>query len=109
MAGDAAAVAEARQAHGVDPRLSRGRPSRSSSTRERASTWIAMPGRCFRPTAFSSCRLRPTDGVAYSLAFTASELAAVFGEVRSTRSWDRARCYHFPKAPPAIASFRVPT
>jgi hypothetical protein len=53
-------------------------------------------------------QVRPTEGAAYSLAFTSAELAAVFCEVRNTPSWDRARCYHFPKPPPAIAAFRVP-
>ncbi len=34
---------------------------------------------------------------------------AVFSDVRTTKSWDSVRCYHFPKPPPAISSFRVST
>jgi hypothetical protein len=60
------------------------------------------------PDAVLLMQMRPTDGVAYSLAFMAAELEAVFGEARRTRSWDQVRCYHFPKPPPAISAFRVP-
>lgn len=49
----------------------------------------------------------PTYRAAFALAFTKDELENVFGEVRATRSWDEARCYHFPQDPPAIRSFRV--
>jgi hypothetical protein len=52
-------------------------------------------------------RVRPSDSPAFALAFTAQELAAVFGEVRVTKSWNTVRCYHFPKPPPAVSSFRV--
>ena len=52
-------------------------------------------------------RVHPANKPPFALAFTPEELDAVFGEVRSTVSWDRERCYHFPNEPPAIASFRV--
>lgn len=52
-------------------------------------------------------QVRPTGDKAFSLAFTAAELAVVFGEVRSTKSWDRARCYHFRNSPPAMSAFQV--
>jgi hypothetical protein len=54
-------------------------------------------------------RVQPSTGPGFALAFTADELAAVFGEVRETRSWETVRCYHFSKPPPAISSFRVMT
>jgi len=53
--------------------------------------WEMLP-----PDAVLLMQMRPTDAVAYSLAFTAAELEAVFGEARRTRSWDQVRCYHFP-------------
>lgn len=52
-------------------------------------------------------RVRPRGEEAFSVALTLTELEAVFGSVRGTRSWDDQRCYHFPKLPPAAASYRV--
>lgn len=51
--------------------------------------------------------IRPAGEQPWAIALVRSELEAVFGEVRDSRSWDDIRCYHFPKPPPAVASFRV--
>jgi hypothetical protein len=107
MVGNPGVVAEARQAHGVDPLLvTRHGVSIVVYSRTRVyldrDAWEMVP-----PDGVLLMQVRPTGGAAFSLAFTASELDAVFGEVWSTRSWDRARCYHFPKAPPAVSAFRV--
>ncbi len=90
------ARAEARQAHGVNPRLVTRQGvkivvySRTRVYLDR-DAWDMLPA-----DGVLLLQVRPPDGGAYSLAFTAAELAAVFGEVRSTRSWDQARCYHLP-------------
>lgn len=52
-------------------------------------------------------RVRPTGGDKFALAFTVRELEQTFGEVRQTRSWEEARCYHFPADPPAVRAFLV--
>jgi hypothetical protein len=107
MIGDPSVVAEARQAHGVDPKLvRRGNVAIVVYSRTRVyldrDAWEMLPD-----DGVLFMQVRPTGERSYSLAFTSAELAAVFGEVRSTKSWDRARCYHFPKAPVAISAFRV--
>jgi hypothetical protein len=106
MARDAA---EARQPHGVDPRLVT-RQGVKIVVYSRTRVYLDRDAREMLPAdGVLLMQVRPTDGGAYSLAFTGAELAAVFGEVRGTHSWDRVRCYHFPKPPPAISAFRVPT
>lgn len=52
-------------------------------------------------------RVRPTGGTRFALALTAQELERTFGEVKQSRSWERARCYHFPTDPPAARAFFV--
>ncbi len=52
-------------------------------------------------------RVRPSGGERYALALTLDELERTFGEVKLTRSWQDARCYHFPTEPPAARAFRV--
>ena len=52
-------------------------------------------------------RVRPTGGEPFALALTAQELERTFGEVKATRSWEDAGCYHFPEPPPACAAFVV--
>jgi hypothetical protein len=108
MAGHAAVVAEARRLHDVHPRLvTRLRVKLVAYARTRVyvdrDAWEMLPD-----DGVLLMQVRPTGGTAYSLAFTSAELEAVFGEVRNTRSWDEARCYHFPKPPSAISAFRVP-
>ena len=51
--------------------------------------------------------VRPKGETAWAIAMTPAELHDVFGEVRNTRSWEDARCYHFPQVPPAAEAFRV--
>jgi hypothetical protein len=46
-------------------------------------------------------RVQPASGQSFALAMSRQELEAVFGSVRSTRSWATARCYHFSTVPPA--------
>ena len=52
-------------------------------------------------------RVRPSGGDRFALALTAQELERTFGEVKLTRSWQEARCYHFPVDPPATRAFVV--
>ena len=52
-------------------------------------------------------RVDPTDSQRFVLALTNDELEKVFGEVRETASWRDARCYHFPREPPAARTFIV--
>jgi hypothetical protein len=109
MVGDPAVVAEARQPHGANPRLvERGGVSIIVYSRTRVyldrDAWEMLPGE-----GVLLMQVRPTGTKSYSLAFTATELATVFDEVRNTKSWNEARCYHFPKPPPAISAFRVAT
>jgi hypothetical protein len=52
-------------------------------------------------------RICPADGPAVTIALTREELERVFGEVRTTRSWEDVRCTHFPVLPPAVGAFRV--
>ena len=52
-------------------------------------------------------RVRPTGGEPFALAFTALELEQTFGEVKESKSWETARCYHFPSEPPAARAFLV--
>ena len=52
-------------------------------------------------------RVRPAGEAHWTLALTKQELERVFGQVKDTRSWDEARCYHFPVTPPAAAAFLV--
>jgi hypothetical protein len=110
MVGHPSVVAEAGQAHDVHPRLVT-RSGLALITYSRTRVYIDR----------DAWEMLPDDGVLLiqirhpeerrtsSFALTAEEMASVFGEVRSTRSWDEARCYHFPKAPLAVASFRVAT
>jgi hypothetical protein len=109
MVGDPGVVAEARRAHGVDPRLIQ-RQGVSIVVYSRTRVYLDRDAWEMLPRdGVLLMQVRPTGERTFSLAFTATELAAVFGEVRATKSWDRARCYHFPKAPPAISAFRVAT
>lgn len=106
---DPAVVAEARQVHGVDPRLVR-RDGVSIIVYSRTRVYLDRDAWEMLPSdGVLLMQVRPTGEQPYSLAFTAAELAAVFGEVRSTKSWGQVRCYHFPKPPPAISAFRVAT
>ena len=52
-------------------------------------------------------RIRPSGRPHFTIALTRDELEAVFGSVRSTKSWQTVRCYHFKQLPPAVWSFRV--
>jgi len=52
-------------------------------------------------------RVRPTGGQRFALAFTADELEKTFGEVKQSDSWEVARCFHFPREPPAARAFLV--
>lgn len=60
-----------------------------------------------RPEDVLVLRIAARGEHGFRLAFTRAELERVFGEVRATRSWEQARCHHFPNLPPAAASFRV--
>ena len=66
--------------------------------------WEMLP-----PDGVLLMRVTPKSSDSFALAFTPEELSDVFGEVRETESWKMARCYHFPRDPPAISAFRVPT
>jgi hypothetical protein len=108
MVGHPSVIAEARQPHGVSPQLvRRGDLSLVAYARTRVyvdrDAWEMLPA-----GGVLVMQVRDRDGVVEeSYAFTADELTAVFGEVRVTRIWEQVRCYHFPKAPPAVTSFRV--
>jgi hypothetical protein len=52
-------------------------------------------------------RIQAKGDEPFTVALTRSELERVFGPVRETASWDRARCYHFPTLPPDVEAFRV--
>jgi hypothetical protein len=52
-------------------------------------------------------RVRPAGSERFALAFTSHELEQTFGEVKLSRSWETARCYHFPREPPAAQAFLV--
>ena len=52
-------------------------------------------------------RDRPTGGERFALALTAQELERAVGQVKLDRSWEEARCYHFPVDPPATRAFLV--
>ncbi len=108
MVGHPAVMAEAwRDGVGVHPQLRRhGELSVVAYRRPRVyldrDGWEMLPG-----DGVLVMQVRPTGGGDFSLALTSGELADVFGEVRSTRSWDDAGCYHFPKVPAAAHRFRV--
>jgi hypothetical protein len=52
-------------------------------------------------------RIRPRGEQHWTIALTLEELERSFGEVKETKSWDDARCYHFPKVPQAALSYVV--
>jgi hypothetical protein len=54
-------------------------------------------------------RVQTASGQSFALAMGGDELTAVFGSVRTTKSWASARCYHFPTVPPAASAFRINT
>jgi hypothetical protein len=64
--------------------------------------WEMLP-----PDGVLLMRVRPTGGQRFALAFTAHELEQTFGEVKQSESWEVARCYHFPREPPAARAFLV--
>jgi hypothetical protein len=108
MVGHPAVIAEAwRDGVGVHPQLRpHGELSLVVYRRPRVyidrDGWEMLPG-----GGVLVMQVRPTSSEAFSLALTPDELAGVFGEVRNTRSWEEARCYHFPRVPAAAHRFRV--
>ena len=53
-------------------------------------------------------RVAPEDQPPFSLAFNRKELEDTFGSIRNTDSWEKLRCYHYPRLPAKALPFIVP-